>query len=139
MTRAMYDSMSQLVGESSYPDLWWDQRQTCMDTISPGLSDTLERAWQVSCCIDVELTIFFMRVELKGMVKYWDIGGEIDRIESQHCKYLYQGVKEDYWIQCEDKEREWFEFNCTYLPNIGQNHHHYQRSRESDLIHPLCL
>ena len=40
---------------------------------------------------------------LKGMVKYWDIGG----------------VKEDYWIQCEDKEREWFEFNCTYLPNIG--------------------
>ena len=37
------------------------------------------------------------------MVKYWDIGG----------------VKEDYWIQCEDKEREWFEFNCTYLPNIG--------------------
>ena len=115
MTRAMYDSMSQLVGESSYPDLWWDQRQTCMDTISPGLSDTLELAWQ-------------------GMVKYWDIGGEIDRIESQHCKYLYQGVKEDYWIQCEDKEREWFEFNCTYLPNIGQNHHHYQRSRESDLL-----
>ena len=40
----------------------------------------------------------------KGMVKYWDIGG----------------VKDDYWIQCEDKEREWFEFNCTYLPNIGQ-------------------
>ena len=107
VTRAMYDSMSQLVGESSYPDLWWDQRQTCMDNISPGLSDTLERAWQVSCCIDVELTIFFMRVELKGMVKYWDIGG----------------TKEDYWIQCEDKEREWFEFNCTYLPNIGHHYH----------------
>ena len=86
VTRAMYDSMAQLVGEPAYPDLWWDQRQTCMDKLSPGLSETLELAWQ-------------------GMVKYWDIGG----------------VKEDYWIQCEDREREWFEFNCTYLPNIGQS------------------
>ena len=85
VSRAMYDSMAQLVGEQAYPDLWWDQRQTCFEKISPGLSDTLELAWQ-------------------GMVKYWDIGG----------------VKEDYWIQCEDTEREWFEFNCTYLPNIGQ-------------------
>ena len=38
------------------------------------------------------------------MVKYWEQGG----------------VKDDYWIPCDNTEREWFEFNCTYLPNIGQ-------------------
>ena len=47
VTRAMYDSMAQLVGESSYPDLWWSQRQTCFHSISPGLSDTLDLAWKV--------------------------------------------------------------------------------------------
>ena len=47
VTRAQYDSMAQLVGEPSYSDLWWSQRQTCFHTISPGLSDTLELAWQV--------------------------------------------------------------------------------------------
>ena len=47
LTRALYDSMAQLVGEQVYPDLWWDQRQTCFNNISPGLSDTLELAWKV--------------------------------------------------------------------------------------------
>ena len=47
VTRAMYDSMAQLVGEPSYPDLWWSERQTCFDSLSPGLSHTLEMAWKV--------------------------------------------------------------------------------------------
>ena len=42
-------------------------------------------------------------VLVKGMVKYWELGG----------------VKEDYYIPCDDTEKEWYEFNCTYLPNIG--------------------
>ena len=100
VTRAMYDSMAQLVGEPAYPELWWSERQTCFQKISPGLSDTLELAWKVLKSNDV----LGFWVELKGMVQYWES----------------RGVKEDYWIQCEDKEREWFEFNCTYLPNIGQ-------------------
>ena len=33
--------MSQLVGETSYSELWWSERQSCFDNISPGLSDTL--------------------------------------------------------------------------------------------------
>ena len=56
VTRTMYDSMAQLVGEPSYPDLWWSERQTCFDSLSPDLSDTLEMAWA-------------------GMVKYWEVGG----------------------------------------------------------------
>ena len=47
ITRRMYDSMAQLVGEPSYPDLWWSERQTCFDSLSPGLSHTLEMAWKV--------------------------------------------------------------------------------------------
>ena len=48
VTRSMYDSMAQLVGETSYPDLWWSERQTCFDSLSPGLSNTMEKAWKVT-------------------------------------------------------------------------------------------
>ena len=43
--------------------------------------------------------------DMKGMVKYWELGG----------------VKDDYYIPCANTEKEWFEFNCTYLPNIGKS------------------
>ena len=56
MTRMMYDSMSQLVGDPSYPDTWWDERDRCLSSISPSLTASLERAWQ-------------------GMIQYWEMGG----------------------------------------------------------------
>jgi len=56
ITRMMYDTMSQLVGESKYPDNWWHERQHCFNSISPTLIDTLDLAWQ-------------------GMIDYWDMRG----------------------------------------------------------------
>ena len=65
-TRMSYDSMSQLAGQSSYPENWynwnlnisnkfsivklfkrWNERQECFNRISPGLIDTLDLAWKV--------------------------------------------------------------------------------------------
>ena len=56
ITRAMYDSMSQLVGEEEYPGGWWEERDQCLDLISPLLADRLELAWL-------------------GLIKYWEQGG----------------------------------------------------------------
>ena len=56
MTRLMYDTMSQLVGEPVYPDTWWEERERCLSSISPRLTDSLERAWL-------------------GMIQYWEMGG----------------------------------------------------------------
>ena len=56
MTRLMYDSMSQLVGEPGYPETWWEERQSCLSSISPRLADSLEQAWL-------------------GMIQYWEMGG----------------------------------------------------------------
>ena len=47
VTRMMYDSMSMLVGEDTYPESLWIERQECFNKISPGLIDTLDLAWQV--------------------------------------------------------------------------------------------
>ena len=63
-TRLMYDTMAQLVGDTKYPDTWynvltsqctvtrlftrrWAERQECFSRISPGLLDTMDLAWQV--------------------------------------------------------------------------------------------
>ena len=56
MSRMMYDSMSQLVGEPGYPDTWWEEREQCLTSISPRLTDSLEQAWL-------------------GMIQYWEMGG----------------------------------------------------------------
>ena len=56
MSRMMYDSMSQLVGEPGYPDTWWEEREQCLPSISPRLTDSLEQAWL-------------------GMIQYWEMGG----------------------------------------------------------------
>ena len=55
VTRYMYDTMSQLVGDQMYPDTWWVERQQCFDKISPGLIDTLDLAWQVWSYVNVFL------------------------------------------------------------------------------------
>ena len=55
VTRYMYDTMSQLVGDQMYPDTWWTERQQCFDKISPGLIDTLDLAWQVWSYVNVFL------------------------------------------------------------------------------------
>jgi len=57
VTRMMYDSMTMLVGEETYPESWWLERQECFNKISPGLIDTLDLAWQ-------------------GFIKYWERKGQ---------------------------------------------------------------
>ena len=57
VTRAMYNSISNLMGEAEYPELWWQERAECLDQLSPDLADTMEKAWA-------------------GMVEYWNIGGQ---------------------------------------------------------------
>ena len=39
ISRAMYDNMARLVGEEEYPDTWWQERQQCLATISPNLTE----------------------------------------------------------------------------------------------------
>ena len=46
VTRMMYESMSMLVEDDTYPESWWMERQECFNKISPGLIDTLDLAWQ---------------------------------------------------------------------------------------------
>ena len=56
ITRRMYDSMAQLVGQSQYPDTWWGERQQCLTSLGPDMTDQLELAWL-------------------GMITYWERGG----------------------------------------------------------------
>ena len=39
LSRRMYDSMARLVGEEEYPATWWEEREQCLATISPRLTD----------------------------------------------------------------------------------------------------
>ena len=39
ISRVMYDNMARLVGEEEYPETWWQERQQCLATISPQLTD----------------------------------------------------------------------------------------------------
>ena len=67
MSRMMYDSMSQLVGEPGYPDTWWEERQQCLTSISPRLTYSLEQAWL-------------------GMIQYWEMGG-LEGDEWRACQH----------------------------------------------------
>ena len=67
MTRMMYDSMSQLVGEPSYPDTWWAERESCLSSISSRLTSSLEKAWL-------------------GMIQYWEMGG-LERDPWRSCHH----------------------------------------------------
>ena len=56
ITRAMYDGMAQLVGDSEYPTAWWEEREECLALTSPLLEERLELAWL-------------------GLLQYWQEGG----------------------------------------------------------------
>ena len=57
LSRRMYDSMARLVGEEEYPATWWEEREQCLATISPRLTERLELAWL-------------------GLIQYWEVGGD---------------------------------------------------------------
>ena len=57
LTRDMYNSMSRLMGETMYPESWWQERSECFEQLSPELADTMEKAWE-------------------GMVEYWNTRGK---------------------------------------------------------------
>ena len=56
ITRAMYDGMARLVGDSEYPSNWWEEREECLALTSPLLEERLELAWL-------------------GLLQYWQEGG----------------------------------------------------------------
>ena len=57
VTRAMYNSISNLMGEAEYPEEWWQERNECLDQLSPNMNDIMEKAWE-------------------GMVAFWDSRGQ---------------------------------------------------------------
>ena len=57
LTRDMYNSMSRLMGETQYPESWWQERAECFEQLSPELAGTMEKAWE-------------------GMVEYWSTRGK---------------------------------------------------------------
>ena len=56
ITRRMYDSMAQLVGEPGYPATWWAEREQCLDSLAPNMRERLDLAWL-------------------AMITYWEVGG----------------------------------------------------------------
>ena len=50
--REAYDSMSLMVSGAAYPPVWWEERVSCLSSLSAGLEATMEKAWA-------------------GMVEYW--------------------------------------------------------------------
>ena len=57
MTRAMYNSISNLMGEQEYPEMMWKDRVDCFDKLSPNLNPIMEKAWE-------------------GMVEFWESRGQ---------------------------------------------------------------
>ena len=56
ITRAVYDGMARLAGETEYSSVWWAERAECFTRLAPGLQNQLELAWA-------------------GMVEFWQAGG----------------------------------------------------------------
>ena len=56
ITRRMYDSMAQLVGEPGYPATWWAEREQCLGWLAPDMVERLDLAWL-------------------AMITYWEVGG----------------------------------------------------------------
>jgi len=57
MTRDMYKSISNLMGEEDYPEVWWQEREECMEKLSPHMNSIMEKAWA-------------------GLVTFWDNRGQ---------------------------------------------------------------
>ena len=55
MTRAMYNSISNLMGEEVYPEDWWQERVECLDNLDPKMNAILDKAWE-------------------GMLSFWELG-----------------------------------------------------------------
>jgi hypothetical protein len=44
-TRAMYDSISNLMGEEEYQEDCWMERVECLDNLDPKMNAILDKAW----------------------------------------------------------------------------------------------
>ena len=90
ITRAMYDSISNMMGEKVYPEAMWKERVDCFDKISPNLNIAMEKAWE-------------------GMIRYWDLRGQEadpwlpcekeERWFESNCT-SQTGVQMDIWEPC---------------------------------------
>lgn len=92
--RQIYDSITMTMTGTNYSSQWWQERAACMDSISPHLQSTMERAWA-------------------GMEEYWtNGGGEGDPWyrcgDKDHPKYWMEDdcihqlpVEMDIWEPCD--------------------------------------
>ena len=89
VTRAMYNSISNLMGEAEYPEEWWEERNECLDQLSPNMNAIMEKAWE-------------------GMVAFWDSRGQQGDLWStcdekrwfeSNCT-SQPGVSMDIWEPC---------------------------------------
>jgi len=46
VTRNMYNTISNLMGEEEYPEYQWQERIECFDKLSPQMNDIMEKAWE---------------------------------------------------------------------------------------------
>ena len=46
MTRNMYNTISNLMGEEGYPEYQWQERIECFDQLSPQMNGIMEKAWE---------------------------------------------------------------------------------------------
>ena len=89
-TLAMYNSISNLMGEEKYPEDMWQERVECFDKLSPDLNGLLEKAWE-------------------GMIEYWEVRGVEDdpwhtceedkRWFESNCT-KQSGIEMDIWEPC---------------------------------------
>ena len=89
-TRAMYDSISNLMGEEEYPEAMWQERVACFDKMSPMLNTIMEKAWE-------------------GMIQYWELRGQEgdpwlscaqgERWFESNCT-SQPGIEMDIWEPC---------------------------------------
>jgi len=83
--RVQYDAMAKLVSNDPYPSLWWEERSACLNSLSPKLENTMEKAWA-------------------GMQEYWATRGVED--DTWHeCNSKGEEIARS--------SSAWFENNCT--------------------------
>ena len=57
VTRNMYNTISNLMGEEEYPEEQWQDRIECFDQLSPQMNGIMEKAWE-------------------GVIEFWESRGQ---------------------------------------------------------------
>ena len=112
MTRAMYDSISNLMGEEKYPEMWWLERAECLDRLSPNMNSIMEKAWE-------------------GLVEFWESRGQ-EGDPWPTCKNQKEwfesnctsqpGVNMDIWEPCNYASNLAYDRSVTCYSNVERKY-----------------